>query len=147
MACFLARFQFISPDSPATKAVTLQIKRSGQDMYACITGHSYSAPVFTVECKLKPDAEWVRDCMASFKEQMEAEGFLLNEGTSESTLPAQPAKKADLTLHDISAFFHLPVKAAASCLGVSQTYLKILCRRLGIDRWPYRKVASVKKHM
>nr|AAB60944.1 minus dominance gene product [Chlamydomonas incerta] len=148
MACLLARFRFKRPN--VESFVTLELKKSGQDMYACIMGQSCSLTVFTVECKLKPDAEWVRDCMASFKEQMEAEGFILDEGTNmESALASHSAlaKKADLTLHEISAYFHLPVKAAASCLGVSQTYLKIICRRLGVDRWPFRKVASVKKHM
>jgi len=33
----------------------------------------------------------------------------------------------------------MPLKEAAKQLGVSETYLKTSCRKLGFMRWPYRK--------
>ena len=40
-------------------------------------------------------------------------------------------------------FFHLPSAEAADKLGMSNNHLKRMCRRLGLERWPYRKVASL----
>ncbi|EFC48629.1 predicted protein [Naegleria gruberi] len=51
----------------------------------------------------------------------------------------------DYTLDDISQYFHLPIKEVASSLNVSVTFLKKVCRRLNISRWPYRKVTSLHK--
>ena len=37
----------------------------------------------------------------------------------------------------IKALFGLPQKDAAKALGISLTALKQVCRKLGVDRWPY----------
>jgi len=39
----------------------------------------------------------------------------------------------------LSQFFHFPLKEAASRLQVCPASLKSVCRRLGIERWPYRR--------
>ena len=44
----------------------------------------------------------------------------------------------------VNKYFHLPIIKAANTLGVSVTYLKYKCRRAGVDRWPYRKIQSLK---
>ncbi|CAI5507185.1 unnamed protein product [Closterium sp. Naga37s-1] len=46
-------------------------------------------------------------------------------------------------LEDVSPFFHLPIEEAARELGVCSSALKRRCRRLGIKRWPFRKVRSM----
>ena len=43
----------------------------------------------------------------------------------------------------MSAYFHLPLKKAAKAIGVSETYLKTTCRKLGFQRWPFRAKALV----
>ncbi|CAI7877256.1 unnamed protein product [Closterium sp. NIES-54] len=49
-------------------------------------------------------------------------------------------------LEDVSPFFHLPIEEAARELGVCSSALKRRCRRLGIKRWPFRKVGATLWH-
>ena len=44
-----------------------------------------------------------------------------------------------LDLSSVSALYHLKLSQAAQALGISLTSLKTACRKLGIDRWPYRR--------
>lgn len=53
--------------------------------------------------------------------------------------------KEELTLNEISKHFDTPIQDAAKALGVCPTILKKICRRLGIGRWPYRRVNSLNK--
>ena len=46
-----------------------------------------------------------------------------------------------ITLEIVQEHFTMPLKRAAKNLGVSTSYLKDLCRKLGIRRWPYRQVS------
>lgn len=46
-------------------------------------------------------------------------------------------------LNTISKFFHLPAAQAARELNVSDDKLKRMCTKLGIKRWPYRKLQSM----
>ncbi|KAK2076831.1 hypothetical protein QBZ16_005057 [Prototheca wickerhamii] len=43
------------------------------------------------------------------------------------------------------AIFNLPADQACRALGVSLTVLKRVCRRLGIERWPFRRVKSLER--
>ena len=43
----------------------------------------------------------------------------------------------------ICEYFHLPLREAAGMMGLCPTSLKRLCRRKGIDRWPYRRLKSL----
>eukprot|EP00276_Gloeochaete_wittrockiana_P018738 CAMPEP_0184345124 /NCGR_PEP_ID=MMETSP1089-20130417/13571_1 /TAXON_ID=38269 ORGANISM="Gloeochaete wittrockiana, Strain SAG46.84" /NCGR_SAMPLE_ID=MMETSP1089 /ASSEMBLY_ACC=CAM_ASM_000445 /LENGTH=162 /DNA_ID=CAMNT_0026675301 /DNA_START=63 /DNA_END=548 /DNA_ORIENTATION=+ len=52
-------------------------------------------------------------------------------------------EKGDLTLDDLSPFFHLPINEASKKLGICATVLKKICRKIGISRWPHRKFKSV----
>ncbi|GIL93197.1 hypothetical protein Vretifemale_20637, partial [Volvox reticuliferus] len=45
----------------------------------------------------------------------------------------------------IYSTFDLPVADAARVLGISATELKRRCRRLGISRWPQRKLQSLRR--
>ncbi|GBG71457.1 hypothetical protein CBR_g8875 [Chara braunii] len=52
------------------------------------------------------------------------------------------------TLEEVSPYFHLPIETAAKELGVCSSALKRRCRRLGIKRWPFRKLrAQVRSRM
>lgn len=45
-----------------------------------------------------------------------------------------------LTLEDIKPYFQLNIEDAAKALGVGLTMFKRKCRKVGIPRWPKRKV-------
>ena len=47
-----------------------------------------------------------------------------------------------LNLEAVQAKFNLPQQEAASALGISVTSLKQVCRKLGVRRWPYHRVAK-----
>jgi len=51
-------------------------------------------------------------------------------------------KTASLTIEDVMPLFPIPIREAARRLGICTTLLKQLCRRLGIHRWPQRKVPT-----
>jgi hypothetical protein len=51
----------------------------------------------------------------------------------------------DITLADIEACFTLPTEKACVKLGVGLTILKRLCRKHGIQRWPYRSLLKAGK--
>ncbi|PWA37284.1 protein RKD1 [Artemisia annua] len=44
----------------------------------------------------------------------------------------------------ISKYFHMTIKQAAKELNVGLSTLKYNCRYVGINRWPYRKLKSLK---
>mmetsp|Transcript_10274 Transcript_10274/g.26611 ORF Transcript_10274/g.26611 Transcript_10274/m.26611 type:complete len:292 (-) Transcript_10274:468-1343(-) len=46
----------------------------------------------------------------------------------------------------VQQLFDLPLKDAAALLGISMTALKKACRKIGVERWPYRKVQAPKAH-
>ncbi|GAX79918.1 hypothetical protein CEUSTIGMA_g7358.t1 [Chlamydomonas eustigma] len=49
----------------------------------------------------------------------------------------------EYSLDQLKKAFHLPGKAAAAALGLSNNGLKRLCRGQGISRWPFRKVQGL----
>jgi hypothetical protein len=51
----------------------------------------------------------------------------------------------DITLMEISEYFDLPAQEAARRMGVGLTVLKRLCRKFGVERWPYRRPARKMK--
>lgn len=58
----------------------------------------------------------------------------------------QPARLSSdpvaLTKSRLEALFNLPIRDAADILGISITALKKACRRIGVERWPYKKVRA-----
>ena len=45
----------------------------------------------------------------------------------------------------VESHYHMPLAEAARSLGISPTWLKTICRGLGISRWPFRQGA--RKHV
>ncbi|GIQ86693.1 hypothetical protein KIPB_008593 [Kipferlia bialata] len=50
--------------------------------------------------------------------------------------------KKKIELRDIQPFFNIPLREAARMLHISRTTLKLKCRELGIEQWPYRRQYS-----
>lgn len=48
---------------------------------------------------------------------------------------------------NLARFFHLTREEAAQRLDISVTLLKRKCRRLGIQRWPYRKIRALQERL
>lgn len=61
------------------------------------------------------------------------------------TAPDDTPEDAEKFLKQVQEVFHLPISEAASKLGMGVTVLKKQCRKIGIPRWPYRKLASIEK--
>ncbi|EKX38944.1 hypothetical protein GUITHDRAFT_115050 [Guillardia theta CCMP2712] len=55
------------------------------------------------------------------------------------TLRCKP-RTLDLSMETMSSYFHMPLDEAAKKLGIASTTLKLICRKLGVPRWPYRNV-------
>ena len=53
-------------------------------------------------------------------------------------------EEVDLTAEAVTALFGMRMADAARSLGVSPTTLKIVCRRLGIERWPYSRTGRLR---
>ncbi|MEW5316392.1 MAG: hypothetical protein WDW38_007768 [Sanguina aurantia] len=64
-----------------------------------------------------------------------------------SVLAVQPVVEThrglEVSLAQLRQVFHLPSEDAAVALGVTHSRVKRACRRLGILRWPQRKLASL----
>ena len=54
----------------------------------------------------------------------------------------KPDIKIDITLEMLSTNFHLPMSKAADNFGLGGTCFKRVCRRLGLVKWPRRKILS-----
>jgi hypothetical protein len=48
-------------------------------------------------------------------------------------------------MDDLRRYFHLPIVEVARQLGICTTLLKKVCRRMRIQRWPYRQIRSITK--
>ena len=60
-----------------------------------------------------------------------------------SFINLQVARKGAFDIHELAAYFDLPIEDAAKQLSICPTLLKRICRRHGISRWPYRKVSHI----
>ncbi|RLN70089.1 hypothetical protein BBJ28_00006459 [Nothophytophthora sp. Chile5] len=49
----------------------------------------------------------------------------------------------DLTLDELRAHFDKPIVEVAREFGICTTFLKKICRRCGIKRWPHRQIRSL----
>ena len=59
------------------------------------------------------------------------------ESRREKPARGRPPLKVDFGA--IERFLHLPQPEAAKALGISLTSLKLVCRKQGLTKWPYRR--------
>jgi len=52
----------------------------------------------------------------------------------------------DITLEEVKAYFGMPLRQAAQQLGICGTTLKSVCRRLGIQKWPFRTLSKLQQN-
>jgi len=57
--------------------------------------------------------------------------------------PSEARKRTDISMAELSQYFHLTIAEAGKALNLSGTSLKKICRKHGLERWPHRKVKSV----
>lgn len=50
-----------------------------------------------------------------------------------------------ITLDDLRRYFHLPIAEVARHFNTCTTALKKICRKLNINKWPYRQILSLTK--
>ncbi|KAI3973566.1 hypothetical protein MKW92_033292 [Papaver armeniacum] len=60
-------------------------------------------------------------------------------------LGIQRQRSKEITLSDLTRWFHAPETTAATELQLSLTVIKNKCREFGVERWPYRTVESYNK--
>ncbi|KAL4860214.1 ABC transporter I family member 19 [Chlorella vulgaris] len=94
------------------------------------------------------------------------EGWLRIEKAERRRLAAEPAKPApkarqvgsmeqapagggryshEITKEEIEQYYNMPCEEASKQLGIGLTILKRICRRLGIEKWPYRQLKRAGK--
>ena len=58
----------------------------------------------------------------------------------------KPASE-DITMEMLRELFHLPMKDAASKIGVGATVFKEVCRKRNISKWPYRQLNALNESL
>lgn len=77
---------------------------------------------------------------------LRVENFPMKILGEEAELPNQRGateRMTEITLHELSHYFHMPITQASKELKVGLTVLKKRCREFGIPRWPHRKMKSL----
>uniref|UniRef100_J3NCB2 RWP-RK domain-containing protein n=2 Tax=Oryza brachyantha TaxID=4533 RepID=J3NCB2_ORYBR len=64
-----------------------------------------------------------------------------------TALAIQRERTKKLCLGDVAPYFDQPIAKAARKLDVCATALKAICRKNGVQRWPYRKVRSIDRQI
>ncbi|CAK7352838.1 unnamed protein product [Dovyalis caffra] len=67
--------------------------------------------------------------------------------TTRSNLALQRERAGRLTLDDFRQYFHLPIEDASRRLNLCPTVVKKICRKFGMNRWPYRKIKSIQRQL
>eukprot|EP00276_Gloeochaete_wittrockiana_P008807 CAMPEP_0184658044 /NCGR_PEP_ID=MMETSP0308-20130426/23342_1 /TAXON_ID=38269 /ORGANISM="Gloeochaete witrockiana, Strain SAG 46.84" /LENGTH=525 /DNA_ID=CAMNT_0027096621 /DNA_START=190 /DNA_END=1764 /DNA_ORIENTATION=- len=71
-----------------------------------------------------------------------------NGSGANSSKPQKKRKSLEgLSFEVVARHFSMSAEDASNALGVSLTSLKKVCRRMGISRWPWRKVQRIGKQM
>jgi hypothetical protein len=56
-----------------------------------------------------------------------------------ASVPEELRAPIEVTLQALTAHFHMPLYKAASSFGIGVSSLKNVCRRLGLQGWPFQK--------
>eukprot|EP00201_Polytomella_parva_P017140 CAMPEP_0175058776 /NCGR_PEP_ID=MMETSP0052_2-20121109/12046_1 /TAXON_ID=51329 ORGANISM="Polytomella parva, Strain SAG 63-3" /NCGR_SAMPLE_ID=MMETSP0052_2 /ASSEMBLY_ACC=CAM_ASM_000194 /LENGTH=285 /DNA_ID=CAMNT_0016324215 /DNA_START=58 /DNA_END=915 /DNA_ORIENTATION=+ len=98
----------------------------------------------------KDNTDWLKEFINSLQKTAETLGYACVEAPTPrcDDVAYEPnQRKCELTLEQVSPHFGLPIQAAAAELKISVTYLRQLCRKLGVPRWPFRKVQSLRQEV
>ena len=68
---------------------------------------------------------------------------ILGKGAELCNQRGATERMTEITLHELSQYFHMPITQASKELKVGLTVLKKRCREFGIPRWPHRKMKSL----
>jgi hypothetical protein len=69
-----------------------------------------------------------------------AAGFVsLRPRRRAASVPEELRAPIEVTLQALTAHFHMPLYKAASSFGIGVSSLKNVCRRLGLQGWPFQK--------
>lgn len=68
---------------------------------------------------------------------------MLDKGAELCNQRGATERMTEITLHELSQYFHMPITQASKELKVGLTVLKKRCREFGIPRWPHRKMKSL----
>ncbi|KAG8045023.1 hypothetical protein GUJ93_ZPchr0008g11447 [Zizania palustris] len=69
----------------------------------------------------------------------------LRTGSHDGSAPSAGRNRLDhIQFDDLRRYFYMPITRAAREMNVGLTVLKKRCRELGVARWPYRKIKSLK---
>ncbi|EKX54716.1 hypothetical protein GUITHDRAFT_149835 [Guillardia theta CCMP2712] len=51
----------------------------------------------------------------------------------------QSSKPVEITLERLAEHFHESLEVAAAKIGIGKSTMKLVCRRLGVQKWPYKQ--------
>ncbi|CAM0909177.1 unnamed protein product [Alopecurus aequalis] len=71
----------------------------------------------------------------------------LQQITGRSALALQRERTRNMQFSDIAPYFHLRISEAAEKLDIRTTALKGISRRVGVQRWPHRKLKKLDKQI
>uniref|UniRef100_A0A7S0EMP8 RWP-RK domain-containing protein n=1 Tax=Hanusia phi TaxID=3032 RepID=A0A7S0EMP8_9CRYP len=57
----------------------------------------------------------------------------------------EPSREIEITTDLLSQHYHESLEAAAASIGIGKSTMKVVCRRLGVEKWPYVRSGSRKK--
>ncbi len=117
----------------SSKRLLLAMSQINRDSWCHVFAVSPSLPVVLVSSSSSWEI-WKLSCMAKRGKKIKHELCLA------SPCYSQHGKKRDQPLAVLEQFFHLPIDDASRVLGICSTSLKLICRKHGLVRWPYRKV-------
>ncbi|XP_047971864.1 uncharacterized protein LOC125214764 [Salvia hispanica] len=77
------------------------------------------------------------------EEQEDANGV----NPPKSYIASQRERAGKMKLKDLAKYFHLPINDAAKEMKLCASAIKGICRKEGLERWPYRKIKSLKNEI
>jgi len=91
-----------------------------------------------VECFMSKTGKAAPTCVPLFPRR--------KAGETESAASSRGRDPVSLGYDVLEPLFALPQNAAAKRIGISLTALKQVCRKLGIERWPYRRASKMSQN-
>ncbi|GER57816.1 plant regulator RWP-RK family protein [Striga asiatica] len=77
----------------------------------------------------------------------EPEGESNQMGSTKIPLSMQRERTRNLRMKDFVQYSDLPIEYAARKMNLCPTVVKKICRKNGVERWPYRKIKSLRRKL